>query len=160
MPLTLNTLAELSGLASGHVLREEVEETGVAQETILERMAERLAVMRDSIQRGLASEAPSVAGMVGKNAKTLWEAPDPLRDPLLKRVQAYAMAVNEENARMGRIVAAPTAGSAGTLPGALLGVADHLSIPEERLLMPMVLAAGVAKMINRVIHIAGASGGC
>jgi L-serine dehydratase len=70
------------------------------------------------------------------------------------------MAVNEENARMGRIVAAPTAGSAGTLPGALLGVADHLAIPEERLLMPMVLAAGVAKMINRVIHIAGASGGC
>jgi L-serine dehydratase len=160
MPLTLNALAELSGLASEHVLREEEEETGLSREVILSKMRERLAVMRDSIQRGLASDAPSVAGMVGKNAKTLWEAPDPLRDPLLKRVQAYAMAVNEENARMGRIVAAPTAGSAGTLPGALLGVADHLSIPEERLLMPMVLAAGVAKMINRVIHIAGASGGC
>jgi L-serine deaminase len=151
MPLTLNALAELSGLASEHVLREEEEETGLSREVILSKMRERLAVMRDSIQRGLASDAPSVAGMVGKNAKTLWEAPDPLRDPLLKRVQAYAMAVNEENARMGRIVAAPTAGSAGTLPGALLGVADHLAIPEERLLMPMVLAAGVAKMINRVI---------
>lgn len=96
---------------------------------------------------------------MGKNAKTLWEAPDPLRDPLLKRVQAYAMAVNEENARMGRIVAAPTAGSAGTLPGALLGVADHLGIPDEDLLMPMVLAAGVAKIIHRQIYIAGASGG-
>jgi L-serine deaminase len=141
-------------------LREEEEETGLSREVILSKMRERLAVMRDSIQRGLASDAPSVAGMVGKNAKTLWEAPDPLRDPLLKRVQAYAMAVNEENARMGRIVAAPTAGSAGTLPGALLGVADHLAIPEERLLMPMILAAGVAKMINRVIHISGASGGC
>lgn len=52
------------------------------------------------------------------------------------------MAVNEENARMGRIVAAPTAGSAGTLPGALLGVADHLGIPDEELLMPLVLAGG------------------
>lgn len=160
MPLTLNALTELTGLASEHVLREEVEETGTPPEAILSKMAERLAVMREAIRRGLASDAPSVAGLVGKNAKTLWEAPDPLNDPLLKRVQAYAMAVNEENARMGRIVAAPTAGSAGTLPGALLGVADHLGLPDERLLMPLILAAGVAKMISRVIHIAGASGGC
>ena len=160
MPLTLNQLAELSGRASEHVLAEEVEETGTPAEEILARLRERLAVMRDSVRRGLASDAPSVAGLVGKNAKTLWEAPDPLQDPLLKRVQAYAMAVNEENARMGRIVAAPTAGSAGTLPGALLGVADHLGIPDEELLMPLVLAGGVAKMIGRVIHIAGASGGC
>jgi len=160
MPLTLNALTELTGLASEHVLREEVEETGIPPEAILSKMAERLAVMREAVRRGLASDAPSVAGLVGKNAKTLWEAPDPLNDPLLKRVQAYAMAVNEENARMGRIVAAPTAGSAGTLPGALLGVADHLGIPDERLLMPLILAAGVAKMISRVIHIAGASGGC
>ena len=134
MPLTLNQLAELSGRASEHVLAEEVEETGTPAEEILARLRERLAVMRDSVRRGLASDAPSVAGLVGKNAKTLWEAPDPLQDPLLKRVQAYAMAVNEENARMGRIVAAPTAGSAGTLPGALLGVADHLGIPDEELL--------------------------
>ena len=159
MPLTLNQLAELSGRASEHVLAEEVEETGMPAGEILARLRERLAVMRDSVRRGLASDAPSVAGLVGKNAKTLWEAPDPLQDPLLKRVQAYAMAVNEENARMGRIVAAPTAGSAGTLPGALLGVADHLGIPDEDL-MPLVLAGGVAKMIGRVIHIAGASGGC
>ena len=156
----MNQLAELSGRASEHVLAEEVEETGTHAEEILARLRERLAVMRDSVRRGLASDAPSVAGLVGKNAKTLWEAPDPLQDPLLKRVQAYAMAVNEENARMGRIVAAPTAGSAGTLPGAILGVADNLGIPDEELLMPLVLAGGVAKMIGRVIHIAVASGGC
>ncbi len=160
MPLTLNELARLSGRASEHVLQEDLEETGLSREEVLKEMAERLRVMRDSIRRGLSSDAPSVAGMVGKNAKTLWEAPDPLKDPLLKRVQAYAMAVNEENARMGRIVAAPTAGSAGTLPGALLGVADHLGLPDEDLLMPMVLAAGVAKIINRQIYIAGATGGC
>lgn len=160
MALTLNALAQLPGRASDHLLREEVEETGLAPEAILEKLRDRLAVMRDSIRRGLASDAPSVAGLVGKNAKSLWEAPDPLQDPLLKRVQAYAMAVNEENARMGRIVAAPTAGSAGTLPGALLGVADHLGIPDEELLMPLVLAAGVAKIISRQIYIAGATGGC
>ncbi len=160
MPLTLGELARLPGPASERVLEEDLAETGLDRGLVLERMRERLRVMRDSVERGLRSEAPSVAGLVGRNAKTLWEAPDPLMDPLLRRVQAYAMAVNEENARMGRIVAAPTAGSAGTLPGALLGVADHLGLSEEALLMPLVLAAGIGKIIGRQIYISGATGGC
>lgn len=123
-------------------------------------MKERLQVMREAIDRGLRTDAPSVAGMVGPNAKTLWEAEDPLQAPLLKRVQAYAMAVNEENARMGRIVAAPTAGSAGTVPGALFGVANHLGFSLEDLVMPLVLAAGIGKIISRQMYISGASGGC
>ncbi|KGQ21359.1 L-serine ammonia-lyase, iron-sulfur-dependent, subunit alpha [Thermus filiformis] len=160
MPLTLNTLAELPGRPSEHVLKEDLEETGLSREEVLSKMRERLQIMREAIDRGLSTDAPSVAGMVGWNAKTLWEAPDPLQAPLLKRVQAYAMAVNEENARMGRIVAAPTAGSAGTVPGALFGVADHLGLPMEELVMPLVLAAGVGKIISRQMYIAGASGGC
>ena len=61
---------------------------------------------------------------------------------------------------MGRIVAAPTAGSAGTVPGALLGVADHLGIPDDELVMPLVLSAGVAQVISKSMFIAGATGGC
>ncbi len=160
MPLSLADLAKVPGPASEWVLREELEETGLERGFVLEVMRDRLRVMREAIERGLQSDAPSVAGMVGWNAKTLWEAEDPLRAPLLKRVQAYAMAVNEENARMGKIVAAPTAGSAGTVPGALFGVADHLGLPDERLVMPLVLAGGVAKIISRQVYIAGASGGC
>jgi len=160
VPLALADLARVQGPASEAVLAEELEETGQSREFVLDVMRERLRVMRQAIDRGLRSNAPSVAGMVGWNAKTLWESADPLKAPLLKRVQAYAMAVNEENARMGRIVAAPTAGSAGTVPGALFGVADHLGLPEEKLVMPLVLAGGVAKIISRQIFIAGASGGC
>lgn len=160
MPLTLGDLAETKGPASEAVLEEELEESGLERAFVLEVMRARLSVMREAIERGLESQAKSVAGMVGWNAKTLWDADDPLQAPLLKRVQAYAMAVNEENARMGKIVAAPTAGSAGTVPGALLGVADHLGLPDETLLMPLVLAGGIAKIISRTIYIAGASGGC
>jgi len=160
VPITLAELAQVRGPASEAVLAEELEETGLERDFVLGVMRERLRVMREAIERGLESDAPSVAGMVGWNAKTLWEATDPLNAPLLKRVQTYAMAVNEENARMGRIVAAPTAGSAGTVPGALFGVADHLGIPEDRLVMPLVLAGGVAKIISRQVFIAGATGGC
>lgn len=158
--LDLNSLAELEGPASAAILAEESGDDPAARDALLESMRGRLGEMRSAVARGLASDRPSRTGMVGWNAKRLWQADDILGSPLLKRVQAYAMAVNEENARMGRIVAAPTAGSAGTLPGALLGVADHLHCDDEQLLGPLVLAAGIGQIIGRRMFIAGSTGGC
>ena len=157
------TLAEIMNAptpASAWVLEQDCAESGLDAETVRASMLGRIREMRDSIRRGLATDAPSITGMVGWNAKGLHDAPDVLNAPLLKRVQAYAMAVNEENARMGRIVAAPTAGSAGTIPGALIGVADHLGLADEQLVMPMVLAAGIGQAISRQMFISGAAGGC
>jgi len=158
--MTLAELQDFTGPASEAILLDEFGQDLAAREQLLRQMHGRLNEMRDSIRRGLESDAPSRTGMVGWNAKTLWEADDPLQSPLLKRVQAYAMAVNEENARMGRIVAAPTAGSAGTLPGALIGVADELGLPDGRLLAPLVLSAGIGKIIGKTMFIAGSTGGC
>lgn len=158
--LDLAALADWRGPGSAAILAEDTDGDQEAHGALLSSMRERLAEMRDSVSRGLQSDKPSRTGMVGWNAKRLWEAPDVLASPLLKRVQAYAMAVNEENARMGRIVAAPTAGSAGTLPGALLGVADHLGKDDEELLGPLLLAAGIGQIIGRSMFIAGSSGGC
>lgn len=157
--MNLNDLAEVTGPASAAVLAEE-DLSAAEHADLVDKMRSRIAEMRDSVERGLRSDKPSITGMVGWNAKTLWETEDKLGAPLLKRVQAYAMAVNEENARMGRIVAAPTAGSAGTLPGALLGVADHLNLDDEALIMPLVLSAGIGQIISKSMFIAGASGGC
>lgn len=157
--MTLADLAAAPGPASELVFAEEAA-TPVERARLLEGLRGRLREMRASIERGLESDAKSRTGMVGWNAKTLWSAGDALRAPLLQRVQAYAMAVNEENARMGRIVAAPTAGSAGTLPGALFGVADHLGLEEDRLLAPLALAGGIGQVISRSMFIAGSSGGC
>ncbi len=157
--MTLAELAAAKGLASDAVLADQGLDDA-ERAALLAGMRERLREMRASIDRGLASDAPSRTGMVGWNAKGLWQADDLLQTPLLKRVQAYAMAVNEENARMGRIVAAPTAGSAGTVPGALLGVGDHLGIDDERLVAPLVLAAGIGAIISKTMFIAGSTGGC
>lgn len=157
--MTLADLATASGPASAAVLADQGLGAG-EQEALLQGMRSRLGEMRDAIARGLASDAKSRTGMVGWNAKGLWDAPDVLQAPLLRRVQAYAMAVNEENARMGRIVAAPTAGSAGTVPGALIGVGDHLGLDDEALLLPLVLAAGIGEVISKTMFIAGSTGGC
>ncbi|EYB66905.1 L-serine dehydratase, iron-sulfur-dependent subunit alpha [Deinococcus phoenicis] len=158
--MTLEELMNAPAPASGWVLAQDCAETGLDPREIRTEMARRIGEMRASIERGLKTEVKSITGMVGWNAKGLWDAPDVLGAPLLRRVQAYAMAVNEENARMGRIVAAPTAGSAGTIPGALIGVADHLGLSDERLVDPMILAAGVGKAISKRMFISGAAGGC
>ncbi len=158
--MTLEEIASTNLKASEFVLRDEVGDDQEAAERLKATMLSRIAEMRDSIARGLASREASRTGMVGWNANQLDSAQDLLGSPLLKRVQAYAMAVNEENARMGRIVAAPTAGSAGTVPGALLGVADHLGRSDEELVMPLILAAGVAEVIGKHMFIAGSTGGC
>lgn len=158
--MTLEELMNAPAPASHWVLEQDCAETGLHPEDIRAEMLRRIGEMRSSIERGLRTDAQSITGMVGWNAKGLWDAPDVLGAPLLRRVQAYAMAVNEENARMGRIVAAPTAGSAGTIPGALIGVADHLGLPDEKLVDPMILAAGVGKAISKRMFISGAAGGC
>lgn len=158
--MTLADIAATDLKASEFVLVDEVGEDEAAAASLLATMRSRIVEMRDAIDRGLASREPSRTGMVGWNANQLDSAPDVLGSPLLKRVQAYAMAVNEENSRMGRIVAAPTAGSAGTVPGALLGVADHLGRSDDELVMPLVLAAGVAEVIGKHMFIAGSTGGC
>jgi L-serine dehydratase len=157
--VTLADLAAAGGSASAAVLADQGLDAA-EREALLRGMRSRLGEMRDAIARGLASDAKSRTGMVGWNAKGLWDAPDALGAPLLRRVQAYAMAVNEENARMGRIVAAPTAGSAGTVPGALIGVGDHLGLGDDALLLPLVLAAGIGEVISRTMFIAGSTGGC
>lgn len=158
--MTLADIMLYPGKASELVLQDDLGDDAAARSHLLTTMLGRVGEMRDSIRRGLASTAPSRTGMVGWNAKTLHDAPDALDAPLLKRVQAYAMAVNEENARMGRIVAAPTAGSAGTVPGALIGVADHLGRDDSDLVMPLVLAAGIGQVISKSMFIAGSTGGC
>ncbi|MBX3141816.1 MAG: L-serine ammonia-lyase, iron-sulfur-dependent, subunit alpha [Trueperaceae bacterium] len=158
--MTLADIMLYPGKASELVLQDDLGDDAAARSHLLTTMLARVGEMRDSIRRGLASTAPSRTGMVGWNAKTLHDAPDALDAPLLKRVQAYAMAVNEENARMGRIVAAPTAGSAGTVPGALIGVADHLGKDDSDLVMPLVLAAGIGQVISKSMFIAGSTGGC
>jgi L-serine dehydratase len=158
--VTFAELAHAQGRASEAVLASQDLPTREDREALLAGMRERLREMRASIERGLASDAPSRTGMVGWNATTLHGADDRLQAPLLKRVQAYAMAVNEENARMGRIVAAPTAGSAGTVPGALLGVGDHVGASDQDLVGPLVLAAGIGEIISRSMFIAGSTGGC
>lgn len=145
------------------VLDEEVEDSGKTEEQVLARLGERLQTMREAVERGLTSDAPSVSGLLGGGAKRFeaWrEEGASVVGPFLGRVIARAQATMEVNARMGTIVATPTAGSSGILPAVLFTAADELGYSDEDLIHGLLVAAGVGGVIVARASVAGATGGC
>ena len=146
-----------------------------------------LQVMRASATEPIARPVHSTGGLIGGEARALAESLQgagtgtgadagtsagagagtsagagtmPLLDPLSATVSAYALAVLETNASMGRIVAAPTAGSAGVVPAVLLGLGRHRGLPDEKLHAGLLAAAAVGYLIARNASVSGAEGGC
>jgi len=142
------------------VLRREVKETGVEPEAVRHRIEETLAVMRRAIGEGLGSEEESPSGMTGGRARRLEQRGPRLMGDTFTAILASAISTLEVNARMGLIVAAPTAGAAGVLPGVLLTLVEVRGWPPERLVDGMLVAGGVGAVIAERASIAGAGGGC
>lgn len=161
---TLSDLAELAerygvGL-SEVILRHETETTERTEEDVHDLMAARLAVFRESIRSGLVDTEKSVSGLVGGDAAKLEAAGARLLGPLPHRATTYAIAINEANAKMFKIVACPTAGSCGILPAALIAAAEILGKSDEECLRPLFTAAGIGAVVARNASVAGAVGGC
>ena len=145
------------------VLAEEVDDSGKTEEQVLARLAERLHTMAEAVERGLSSDTPSVSGLLGGGARRFeaWrEKGGSVVGPFIGRVIARAQATMEVNARMGTIVATPTAGSSGILPAVLFAARDELGATEEDLVQGLLVAAGVGEVIVARASVAGAAGGC
>lgn len=128
---------------------------------VREQMRQNLAIMREGALRGIETIPLSVGGLVGGEAKKLYESADTaLCGALSATAAAMAMAVVEVNASMGRIVAAPTAGASGVLPGVLLAVQKARGYDDEALIDALFTASAVGMIIQRNASVSGAQGGC
>ena len=125
-------------------------------------LGEVLEVMRASATGPLEKAQTSMGGLIGGEAAKLsaLEKGASLCDPLLARACTYAAAVLETNASMGRIVAAPTAGSSGVLPAMLLACQERLGFSNAELEQALANAAAVGYLIARNATVSGAEGGC
>lgn len=144
------------------VARGEADLSGHPLDKILGGMQKRLDVMREAAQNGLQSEELSLSGLSGKDAKRFAQhaAKPVLVGKGMADAMKIALAVSEENARMGRIVAAPTAGACGILPGVLLGAASLLGSDDVALVNALFTAGGIGQVIDANATISGAEGGC
>jgi L-serine dehydratase len=135
-----------------------------SQEDLLAKMQEMLDVMEKSVEFGLTGRR-SHSGLTGGDAKKLADAVetgsytsllgDKARDAVI-----YATAVGECNAAMGRIVAAPTAGASGVLPGVFFALKKHCNLSDATLQRGMVVAGSIGMVIAERASLAGATGGC
>jgi len=152
--------AAMSGSLGSAALACESDETGAAAEEIRARMSDSLTVMREAVARGLAGEARSRSGLVGGDAAKLAGSASPLVGGLFASAIAGALATAEVNAAMGRIVAAPTGGASGVVPGVVLAVAGHLGAEEDAVIDALFAAAAVGGVIASRATLSGAAGGC
>jgi L-serine dehydratase len=144
------------------IRREEKIDTDHTREEILGEMHKNLAVMRESVQRGLTEKVESVSGLSGGEAMRLFQygKHNPFSGFNACRAAASAMAVVEVNASMGRIVAAPTAGASGVLPGVLIESARQRGWSDETLVEGLFTAGAVGLLFANNATISGAGGGC
>lgn len=132
-------------------------------EAVFEQMAANLQVMKEAIQTGLATDLKSESGLSGGNARKYQQAVltnRTLGAGIVDAVIMRALAISEVNASMGRIVAAPTAGSCGIIPAVLLALMEEREIPERNAIMSLFTAAGIGMVIANNASISGAEGGC
>lgn len=126
-------------------------------------MLERWQIMKQAAKKAIEAPRPSMGGLIGGEAKTLYERLQ-AGQSILSGVQAYAsiyaMSVMEVNATMGLIVAAPTAGSSGVVPGALLALQEARGYSDEQICEALFTAAAVGLIIMAQATVAGAEGGC
>ena len=143
--------------------RREVELGETAREAVDRRMARALEIMGESAALPLKEPARSTGGLIGGESRKLYDHAargEAICGPVLQRALAYAMGVSEVNASMGLIVAAPTAGSAGVVPGLLLALQDCYKISDDRLVDALFNAGAVGYLAMRNATVAGAVGGC
>jgi L-serine dehydratase len=170
MKYKFNSGEELVGLCKNYdkkiweiMILREVENSDKTKEEIFNLMKENLYVMKKAVEKGLTQDIKSVSGLVGGDAKLLrrrYEDKKTVSGSRMLKAVASAMAVLEVNASMGQVVAAPTAGSCGILPGVLITIGEELSVNEEKLVNGLFTASAIGLIIAQNATVSGAEGGC
>lgn len=146
---------------SDYLLHQQETEEGLSQEEVFQQMREIWSVMKEAGKKGVTEEVHSLSGLIGGNAKRIYDRRDQsLLGENLSSAMAYAVSTSEVNSSMGKIVAAPTAGAAGILPGVLLSYEEAHDVSEEDIYRAMLTATEVGIIIAANATLSGAEGGC
>ena len=141
----------------------EMTNTNQSSDLIQTKLETVLRIMESSARKPIAKPGKSIGGLIGGEAR---KVSDHARDrksicgTMLSKAIAYSLAVLETNASMGLIVAAPTAGSSGVLPGTLLAAKDSLELSNDDLYKGLLNASAVGYLLMRNASVSGAEAGC
>ena len=132
-------------------------------EQVRKRVKKSLEAMKHAIQTGLKSNQKSISKQCGADCEKLqkrFETTPALLGKLFEKIITYALATIEENLRMGKIVACPTAGSCAIVPAILVAVSEELNVSEDEQINALITAGVIGSLIENKVALAGAVAGC
>lgn len=146
------------------MLQREINYLEKSQDEVLNRMEHAWSIMKNSARQALEGNVASVGGLIGgesaKLTKRRLSGYSSACGSLMSKAIAYAMGVLEVNSSMGLIVAAPTAGSSGVIPGSFLAIQEEMKLSDEAMIKALFNAGAVGYLIAYNATISGAEGGC
>lgn len=145
------------------MITEQAVETGKSTELVLEQMAAYYDIMKEAVYKGIDSELKTRSGLTGGDAKRvrayMHNGAVSLGTEACSAM-AYALAVSEINASMGRIIATPTAGSCGIIPGVFVSSQERFGWSDEHMVHGLFSAGAIGYVIANNSFVSGAEGGC
>ena len=162
---TLIQLAHENNSTIGQaMIKEEAALKQISEEAVLDQMKYNWQGMKESIHTGITNPQKSKGGLIGGEGRRLYdycqgEKPLLCGNHVMEAV-SYALAVAEVNATMGRIVACPTAGSCGIVPGVLKKLQEMDNLSDEQIATALMTCAGIGMVIAHRASVSGAVGGC
>ena len=160
----LLTLCEKNGQPISEIMmRREVMLMETDRETVLSKMGHSYEIMKNAVKSALITPQRSMGGLIGgeaakMNARRL--SFGSVCGDVTAKAASYAMGVLEVNASMGLIVAAPTAGSSGVIPGVFLAIQENFGFSDEQMVQALFHTAAIGYLIMRNATVSGAQGGC
>ena len=142
---------------------EESKLSELSVEAVRLKTLENLIAMKDAIKNGLKSNEKSISNWCGDDCTKLqnkFSGQPAILGKIFEKIVTYAIATAEENLRMGRIVACPTAGSCGIVPSVIVATAEEHNIPEAKQINGLITAGMVGLIISNKVQLAGAVAGC
>ncbi len=143
------------------------EEEGVNSDIPVENVRlevlKHIETMRETIKTGMESSEKSISNWCGDDCQKLirrYSNQHSLFGTLYEKILTYALATSEENLRMGRIVACPTAGSCGIIPGVLVAYAEEYELSDDEQINFLITAGKIGSIISNKVQLAGAVAGC
>lgn len=141
-------------------LEYEIYEKQRTKEEVYKRLAEVYKAMKDAINTGLNEDVRSISGMIDNGAKKVRDSKINVLDDTFRELVYITLAAKEVNSSMGIIVAAPTAGASGIMPGVLYMLQKIHNLSDETIYNSMLVAGGIGIIIEQKASISGAVGGC
>lgn len=141
----------------------ESEEGGMAVEEIEERLNRVVEIMDNAVHEPIEKPVKSMGGLIGgegRKIKDRFQMGNSVCGSFLTKAIAYSMAVLEQNASMGLIVAAPTAGSSGVIPGLMFAAYEEGLISKEQIVPGLLNAGAIGYLLTRNASVSGAEAGC